>query len=31
MKKLTMAVAVTVWVMGTAAGLAASPQMGSWT
>ncbi len=31
MKKLTMAVAVSVWVMGTAAGLAASPQMGSWT
>ncbi len=31
MKKLTMAVAVGLWVMGTAVGFAASPHMGTWT
>lgn len=31
MKKLTMAVAVSLWVMGTAAGFAASPHLGTWT
>jgi len=30
MKNLTMAVAVGLWVMGTAAGFAESPQMGTW-
>jgi hypothetical protein len=30
MKRLTMAVVVTLWVMGTTSGLAASPHMGTW-
>ncbi len=30
MNKIAMAVAATLWVMGTAAGFAASPQMGTW-
>ena len=30
MKKLTMAVAVSLWVMGTAIGFAESPHMGTW-
>lgn len=31
MKKLTMAVAVSLWVFGTAAGFAGSAHMGTWT
>ncbi|CAN5554886.1 hypothetical protein BH18VER2_BH18VER2_02720 [soil metagenome] len=31
MKKLTMAVAVSLWVLGTAVAFAGSPHMGTWT